>query len=228
MPDISLDRAQQERPHCRLVQSPDDSFVAIDIETANAEISSICQIAAVEFVGGRESNVWHSLVNPEAPFNALNVGLHGINASAVRNAPIFSSIADTLLTLLSDRVVVSHTPFDRISLERACRQHGIPLIKCRWLDTARVVRRAWPRFARRGYGLRSVASWCGIEFRHHDAVEDANAAGRILALAVAETDITLEAWLHCCPTSERRVRQNQSRDRSAQLAPSCCAECSEP
>lgn len=52
-----------------------------------------------------------------------------------------------------------------------------------------------PQFARRGYGLAAVAKHCGIEFRHHDAVEDARAAGEILVRAMMETGLAISEWM---------------------------------
>src|SRR5690348_1804152 len=103
-----------------------DRYVAVDVETASAEISSICQIAVVEFVSGSVEGVWHSLINPKTPFATFNVNLHGIDASVVRDAPDFSAVANIVSTLLSGRMVVSHMPFDRISLERAYLRQGMP------------------------------------------------------------------------------------------------------
>lgn len=79
-----------------------------------------------------------------------------------------------------NNVIVSHTHFDRISINRAAEKYGkffdVPI----WLDTATVVRRAWPnKYASRGYGLANVAKDLGIEFLHHNAKEDARAAGEI-------------------------------------------------
>ncbi len=58
------------------------------------------------------------------------------------------------------------------------------------------MRRAWPdKFASSGYGLRNVAEFLGIEFSHHDALEDARAAGEVLCRASAHTGLSLEDWL---------------------------------
>jgi DNA polymerase-3 subunit epsilon len=46
-------------------------FIAIDVETANADISSICQIGIVEFQDGKIINQWETLVNPSARFDAI-------------------------------------------------------------------------------------------------------------------------------------------------------------
>ena len=40
-------------------------FVAVDVETANADIASICQIGVVAFENGRVKESWQTLVNPE-------------------------------------------------------------------------------------------------------------------------------------------------------------------
>lgn len=171
------------------------AFAAIDVETANADLASICQIGVVRFSGGTVQEEWQSLIDPEDEFDAINVSIHGIDESAVREAPRFVDVASRLTSLLADQVVVSHMAFDRVALSRAYEKYGRPGLECRWLDSARVCRRAWAQFARRGYGLAHVASHCGIEFRHHDALEDARAAGQIVLRAIAETGLNVEAWL---------------------------------
>ncbi len=166
-------------------------FVAIDVETANADLASICQIGVVSFSNGEVADSWKTLVDPEDEFDAVNVSIHGIDEHSVAGAPRFSDIVGTLQTRLGGHVVVSHLPFDRVALGRAHERYGMPAPQCTWLDTARVTRRAWPQFSQRGYGLADIASWCGIEFRHHDAEEDARAAGLVL-LRLSLT--RLSAW----------------------------------
>lgn len=171
------------------------SFIALDLETANLRPSSICELAAIRFLDGKAVETWHSLVNPEQPFAPLHVALHGINPGPLRDAPLFPDIIPTLSSLLKGKVVASHTAFDRVSLRQACLKYALPEIQCTWLDTAAVARRTWPRFAKRGYGLKSLAQWCGFEFRHHNAAEDAKAVGHILIRAVADSGIPVEDWV---------------------------------
>ncbi|MCX6544364.1 MAG: exonuclease domain-containing protein [Acidobacteria bacterium] len=172
-----------------------DTFVAIDLETANPDLASICQIAAVTFTDGAVTDSWQTLVDPEDYFHPVNVSIHGIVASAVVGAPRFVDVAPQLAELLERRIVASHTGFDRVALSQAQGKHGLPPIGCQWIDTARVSRRAWPQFARSGYGLAKVARHCGIEFQHHDAAEDARAAGEILVRAMSEHRLGLSEWL---------------------------------
>jgi DNA polymerase-3 subunit epsilon len=124
------------------------------------------------------------------------VAIHGITEREVRHAPEPKEVMRTVSAMLGGQVVASHMPFDRIALQAAFFKYQISHVESSWLDTAVIARRAWPRFARKGYGLKSLATWCGIEFRHHDAVEDAVTAGRILSKAIADTGRSVEHWLH--------------------------------
>lgn len=170
-------------------------FVALDVETANADLSSICQIGTVTFRNGELSDSWSTLINPDDYFDPWNVSIHGIDDDTVRDAPRFTEIASQLAARLTNKIVASHTSFDRVAVSRVHENHNVPQIECSWLDTAKVSRRAWPQFARKGYGLDNLASWCGIEFRHHDATEDARAAGLVLLRAISDTEISLEEWI---------------------------------
>jgi DNA polymerase-3 subunit epsilon len=171
------------------------NFVAIDVETANAKLSSICQVGIATFQNGILVDSWVSLINPEDDFDRTNVAIHGINAARVRNAPIWRTVLPQITARLSERIVVSHTPFDRVAIAQACELIGEPLCACVWLDSARVVRRAWSRFARAGYGLTNIARHFEISYQAHDALEDAKCAGLVVLRAVAETGISIEEWL---------------------------------
>lgn len=183
-----------------------DSFIALDVETANADLASICQIAVVAFDNGEITDSWMSLVNPEDEFDAVNISIHGIDEDKVSAAPTFPSIREHLSDALTGKIVASHMAFDRLALTRAHERYDLPCVECEWLDTARVVRRAWEQFSKRGYGLYDVASWCGIEFRHHDAEEDARAAGLVLLRAIADTGLDPRAWLTRLQVAEPATR----------------------
>ena len=169
-------------------------FIALDVETANAELESIGQIGAVIFSDGEITSSWQTLVDPEDYFDPINVLIHGIDEHAVSNAPRFPDVAGELKNMLSGKIVAIHTGFDKLAISRAEKKYGIPQTKCAWFDTAQVCRRAWKRFSIRGYGLREVSDWCGIEFRHHDAKEDARAAGFVLLRAIADTGLSIDDW----------------------------------
>jgi DNA polymerase-3 subunit epsilon len=170
-------------------------FVAVDVETANANLSSICQIGIASFRDGELADSWVSLVNPEEYFSPFNISIHGIDEDRVQDAPAWRDIYPQVAFRLRDRIVVSHTPFDRLALARACDRYDLTGCECAWLDSARVVRIAWPRFSKSGYGLSNLAAHFCIEYRAHDALEDARCAGLLVLRAIAETGLGLEQWL---------------------------------
>lgn len=171
-------------------------FVAIDVETANHRPMSVCQIGVVRVRNGAVAETWSSLVNPEARFSGMNIGIHGIGPSDVEDSPVFPEIYGVLRGHLRNSVIISHTAFDQGAISGACRRYGLAADFGTWLDSAKVVRRAWPdRFARRGYGLKDVAQALDISFRHHDAIEDARAAAEIMIRVLEESERGLDWWL---------------------------------
>ena len=172
------------------------TFNAIDVETANADRASICQIGIVHVHDGVIVDGWQTLVNPEDWFDPRNVSIHGIDERDVRRSPTLPEIRDELRRRLRDSVLVSHTSFDRVAFERAMTRYDLEQLQVTWLDSAKIVRRTWPdRYGRRGYGLKNVAADLRISFTHHNALEDARAAAEIVLSACAAAKTDIEGWL---------------------------------
>ena len=127
------------------------TFNAIDVETANADPSSICQVGIVRIRAGAIKEQLSFLVNPEQRFNPVNVGIHGIDDNAVKDSATLPQVAARLRRMLEGKVLVSHTAFDRAALDWAMDRYGLQTIRATWLDSAMIARRAWPeRYGRRG------------------------------------------------------------------------------
>lgn len=187
-------------------------FIVIDVETANPDLASICQVGVAVFANGRFHESWSSLVNPDDYFDSYNVSVHGIDERMVASAPRWIEVHDRLRATFSNQILASHTPFDRTALHRACQKATTTPIECRWLDTARVVRRTWPAFSQSGYGLANVAAHFGISFKHHDAEEDARATGEILLRAIQETGSSADDW---CSLSLRSTASSSASEARA-------------
>ena len=189
------------------------NFVALDFETANPRLSSICQIGATRFRDGEAIETLCTYVQPDDYFHPMNVSVHGIDEAMVAGAPTFAEAHQELHDLIGDGIVVTHTGFDRTAMHRACEMHSLPAALCQWLDSSMIVRRAWPQFARSGYGLGNVASFLNLSFKHHDAGEDSRVTGQIVVHAIRETGFGLDDWL-------LRVRQPISPSASSPIAQS--------
>jgi len=171
------------------------NFISLDVETANPNLASICQIGLAVFRNGQVVNEFSSLVDPEDYFDPMNVHIHRIGEDTVRGAPTFAQISQQLNEFLADSICATHTAFDRSAIHQCCAKYSVQPPDCNWLDTARVARRTWEAVAHKGYGLANLAMMLGIEFKHHDALEDAKAAGHILCAAITESGIDPAQWL---------------------------------
>ena len=160
-------------------------FLAVDVETANTDRSSICSIAVVEWHNGLMTTKLDTLVDPQDVFSSLHVDFHGIHEDEVRDAPTWDRLSEALHGLLSDRVVVSHTLFDRQALQQASARWQVDVPRCTWLDSLAVARSAWPGLA--NHKLPTVCESLSYPLQYrHNALEDATAAGQVFLAATNE------------------------------------------
>lgn len=183
------------------------TFNAVDVETADIVPSSICQIGIVHVRDGGIQDQWKTLVNPEKQFDRDKIRIHGIDEDRVRNAPTFSQVYDEICHRVRGSVLVSHTPFDRTALNLSCKRYSLEELQVTWLDSARVARRAWSHYRKSGYGLENVARDLGITFKHHDALEDAKVAAKIMVEACKESKLNIQGWI-------QRLEQPRTRSSS--------------
>lgn len=163
----------------------DFSFFALDVETANNDRASICQIGVACVRPDGEIVTWSTFVDPQTE-TWLFTGLHGIGPGTVRGAPYFKDILPVLHKAFRTRIVYQHSQFDRSAINAACVRDGIPIPNWNWRDSLQVARQAWPELnGNGGHGLARLKEHLGLEFRHHDAGEDARAAAMVVLSAKA-------------------------------------------
>ncbi|HEX7931307.1 MAG TPA: 3'-5' exonuclease [Sphingomicrobium sp.] len=171
----------------------DVDFVVIDVETACARVSSICQVGIVGFRDGREVFEYETLLDPCDEFSAFNTRIHGISPDHVAGKPTFAEVHPLVDGHLSGRITAAHSFFDKGALAAACRTHDRPPIETEWLDSVRVAKRAWPQLP--SHRLNALSRFLGIRHKHHDALSDARAAGMVIVKAIDHTGIALADWL---------------------------------
>ena len=66
-----------------------ETYFAYDIETANYDYSTICQIGLVKFEEGQVVESWDFLINPQTE-DFMFTGIHGITYDMVENKPTFN------------------------------------------------------------------------------------------------------------------------------------------
>ena len=74
-------------------------FVALDVETANGDAGSICQIGLAGFKDGALVREWSSLINPEERVSSFNIRIHGLTSTVVADAPTLPDVEQVLLKI---------------------------------------------------------------------------------------------------------------------------------
>lgn len=172
-------------------------FVSIDVETANASLSSICQIGAVIYENKRPVDQWCTLVNPGQEFRSFNTRIHGIRARDVAAAPGLAATIESLRHFAGSTILASYGAFDRSAVGQAATACGLQPLPNHWIDLQQVVRNAWPaEFTASGWRLAHICKQLGISLAsHHDALCDATAAGEVFIHAQEVSSTTAIDWL---------------------------------
>ena len=204
---------------------PGLDFLSIDVETANSDRSSICQIGWTHVRDGFIAETGSVLLDPQVDFAPINVKIHGITAEKTRGAPVFRDIKPRLVRMLRGQTVFSYSGFDPDALSKAC---GVDIYERFakwniWLDASDLVRDAWPDLFGRRWSLSLVADRLGLSFDHHDAGSDSQVTARIIIAALRHTGLSLQDWIDRAGSDEYsspRRRRPPLRDPECISAPS--------
>ena len=157
------------------------NFTAIDFETANRRPDSACQLGAVVVRDGEivDQRMW--MIRPDPFFfSAGNIRIHGIRPADVDNEPDFAALWDELRPYVTDDCLIAHNAgFDINVLVSCLKRHRLDVPELQFNCTRLIAKLAWP--SRPRYGLKPLSNWLGVEFKHHDALEDSIACARLLA-----------------------------------------------
>ncbi len=72
----------------------------MDVETANPDVTSICQIGLIEYKNGVSIREWSSYIDPKDYFCELNISIHGIQESTVLGSPTFNEVSSKIYDFL--------------------------------------------------------------------------------------------------------------------------------
>jgi DNA polymerase-3 subunit epsilon len=107
-----------------------------------------------------------------------------------------------LRLVLEAHPLVQHSRFDEKAFDGACQLADLPILKSVWSDSVAIARKAGPELrGNGGHGLANLKKVLGLQFRHHDAGEDARAAAEV----VLKAEIALGATIRTLTTSRQLV-----------------------
>ncbi|WP_284782215.1 exonuclease domain-containing protein [Corynebacterium rhinophilum] len=168
-------------------ENPGLDFVAVDVETANDNWGSICQIGAVRYRDGQETASQSWLCTPPPGlehFAEINISIHGITAADVEGAMPFATAAAELFDFIGSDIIVAHNvQFDSSALRSGLLAAGADVPTVPLACSLALSRDASKQgvISVANHKLPTVVNHLGgASFTHHDATEDARAAGTII------------------------------------------------
>lgn len=155
-------------------------FAAIDFETANEQLSSICSIGIVIVLNGAITDRFYSLVQPEPNYyNYGNSMVHGLTYEDTKDEQVFSNVWEQLEPLVGNLPFVAHNKgFDESCLKAAFKTYRMDYPDYIFYCTLAASRRQLKYLP--NHQLHTVAEDCGyILTNHHNALADAEACAEI-------------------------------------------------
>ena len=165
-----------------------DELLCLDVETANRNFSSICQIGVAKLHKDGVDVVFDRLVNPNQPFDKRNVETHRIQEHDTASAPTFQEVFAELRALLHEKIVFTWRRFDGQAIAAACADLGIAPPVCVWVDAHPLVYRNDPNL-NYSMKLEDICAYHGIMYTPHYAASDATATLKVVQKCLAETSV---------------------------------------
>ncbi len=164
-------------------------FVAIDLETANSNRSSICALGMVKVKNNEIIDTYYKLVNPEDYFDEFNVMIHGIGEEDVADSPTFENVYNDITTFVEKYDLVAHsTRFDMYAIADCMTKYNLPIWTNNYFCSQRISQEL--RKGLVSYRLNDLVFQFGLNsFEHHNALEDAKACANIITYFVQNNEL---------------------------------------
>ncbi len=143
---------------------------------------------------------------PSLYFSPRCVAVHGIHPADVQDALTFDAIWEKHQHIFEAYPIIAHNAaFDLNVLCASISTYGLACPYLEYSCSRLIARRAWP--GRPSYALKATADVLGLQFKHHDALEDAKVCGQIVLAAAQESGTqTLDAMESALAIDRGRVQ----------------------
>lgn len=155
-------------------------FAAIDFETANEQLSSVCSLGIVVVRDGAIANRFYSLIQPEPNYYCYgNSQIHELTADDTDNAKVFSKVWKEVGPLIEGLPLVAHNKgFDESCLKAVFKTYQMDYPDYIFYCTLAASRRQLKHLP--NHQLHTVAEDCGyLLTNHHNALADAEVCAEI-------------------------------------------------
>lgn len=156
-------------------------FAAIDFETANGHLGSVCSVGVVIVEGGVVKDKFYSLIRPRPNFyTRQTIRVHGLTGKDTNEAPEFPEVWEKVRDRFEGMPLVAHNSiFDEGCLKSVFGAYGMLYPGYPFFCTYRLARKTFRGLE--NYQLHTVAAYCGYDLvNHHHALADAEACAHIM------------------------------------------------
>ena len=156
-------------------------FIAIDFETANRELSSVCSVGIVIVENGIIKEKIYRLIRPYPNYYSYwNTQIHGLTFKDTADAETFPNVWAEIAPRIGALPLVAHnSPFDEGCLKASFQKYGMIYPGYTFYCTCRASRRKFGKELP-NHQLQTVAAHCGYDLtQHHHALADAEACAWI-------------------------------------------------
>lgn len=165
-----------------------ERFAALDFETANWNMTSVCSVGVVIVKDGVIEDKLYSLICPQPNFYSYrNTQVHGLRKSDTMDAPSFPEVWGKIAPRIEGLPLVAHNSvFDESCLKATYEFYRMSYPGYRFYCTYRLARKMFKGLV--NYQLHTVSAHCGFELLdHHYALADAEACAEIM-MAILRKD----------------------------------------
>lgn len=163
------------------------NHATLNVKYADYTPELVYQIEILSVEGGRQQ-LFRSVVNPEEPIFDYGIPAEfGITAEEMETAPSYPDMYEKISSILTGKTVFHHTASSLIALRALSERYSLALPEATYVNSERIVRRVWPEYSKRGYGIRSMRQFLNCP----QSLSDAEATQTLLEKAAekADTDI---------------------------------------
>jgi DNA polymerase-3 subunit epsilon len=204
------------------------TFAYLDVETTGLSPwfgDRICEIAILRCERDEVIESFDSLLNPERPLSPGAARVNGLKDADLQKAPRFRDIAERVLGLAQDTVIVCHNaPFDLgfLSSELGRMNRHLPTILT--LDTLEIAR---AHFDFDSNSLQSIAQWLDIEVTGaHRALDDVWTSREIVKYFARKRSTDIEHAITPYPPVSSSGIKSAACDRNCKEKSGCSSDIS--
>ena len=157
------------------------NFAAIDFETANGNLSSVCSVGVIVVRNGEILHKIYKLIRPVPNYySPANIRVHGLTSEDTDSADHFPEVWAEIESYIEDLPLVAHfSRFDEGCLRAAHTRFGMKYPNYKFYCTCQASRKFFGNQLP-NHKLPTVAKACGFNLEsHHNALADALACCHI-------------------------------------------------